>query len=76
MNTNTPPPCLADELTELESRVADQLNGQVRHFRVFACDGGILLKGRARTYHAKQMAQHIVMKASKQRIVANQMDVE
>jgi hypothetical protein len=47
----------------------------VRHLRLAARGGGLVLTGHARTYHAKQLAQHAVMEATALPIVANDIDV-
>jgi hypothetical protein len=51
------------------------LHGRVRHFRLAARGDGLVLTGHARTYHAKQLAQHAVMEATPLPIVANEIDV-
>jgi hypothetical protein len=61
--------------TELEARVLYRLSGQVRDFELVVTDAGLILRGRARTYYAKQVAQHTVMQASTLPILANEIEV-
>jgi hypothetical protein len=65
----------ADGVTELEARVRCRLSGQVRDFRLVVGDNGVTLRGRARTYYAKQLAQHAVMEATDLPIMANEIEV-
>jgi hypothetical protein len=76
--TETPigPPTLLATLEQLETRVQSRLHGRVREFRVVARGGGVILTGYARTYYAKQLAQHAVMEATTLPIVANAIDVD
>jgi osmotically-inducible protein OsmY len=79
MNTKTPENTVdlsvADGVTELEARVRSRLSGQVRDFRLLVGDKGVTLRGRTRTYYAKQLAQHAVMEAMVLPIVANEIEV-
>jgi hypothetical protein len=59
----------------LESHVHSRLHGRVRNFRLVACRYGLVLTGQARTYYAKQLAQHAVMEATSLPIAANEIDV-
>jgi hypothetical protein len=38
-------------------------------------DGGIVLRGRARTYYAKQLAQHAIMTETALSILGNEIEV-
>jgi len=38
-------------------------------------DGGLILRGRCRTYYVKQLVQHAVMEASDRPILANEIEV-
>jgi hypothetical protein len=66
----------AGELDQLEARVQGRLNGQVRDLRLLQRHGGLVLQGLARTYYVKQMAQHVVMEATRLPIVANEIEVQ
>jgi hypothetical protein len=54
---------------EGEARLAEQIEGQIksrasgliRDLHVVCSDDMIILKGRSRTYHAKQLAQQVVL---------------
>jgi hypothetical protein len=59
----------------LETQVQSRLNGRVRNFRLVVREHGLILMGQARTYYAKQVAQHAVMEATALPILANEIDV-
>jgi hypothetical protein len=59
----------------LEAQVQSRLGGQVRGLRLVAAGQGLILRGRARSYYAKQLAQHAVMAATELRILANEIEV-
>jgi hypothetical protein len=61
--------------TELETQVQCRLTGQIREFRLMVVDKGLILRGHAHTYYAKQLAQHAVMEATGLPIVANEIEV-
>jgi hypothetical protein len=65
----------ADGVAELEAHVRCRLCGRVRDFRLVVADTGILLRGHALTYYAKQLAQHAVMQATDLPIQANEIEV-
>jgi hypothetical protein len=66
----------AVNVAALAARVHAYLGGRVRDFRLELCDGrGLVLRGRAPTYYAKQVAQHAVMAASRLPIAANEIEV-
>lgn len=60
------------DLDHLENRVHARLSGRVCNLRILFNDCGIILRGFARTYHAKQLAQHAVMAETHLPIVANE----
>jgi len=65
-----------EEIGRLEEYVECQLSGRLRDFHVRLADnGGLVLCGRAPTYYAKQLAQHVVMRATDLPIVANDIQV-
>ena len=57
-------------LDQLEAHVQCHLNGRVRDLRLVIRGHGLVLQGRARTYYAKQLAQHAVMDATRLPILA------
>jgi hypothetical protein len=79
MNGQTPapriPPPRLPEVEGLETRVQSQLNGRVRDFRLIIRGSGLVLTGYARTYYAKQLAQHAVLAATALPILANEIEV-
>jgi hypothetical protein len=68
-------PGTADGARELEARVRCRLSGRVRDFRLDVADKGLILRGHARTYYAKQLAQQAVMEATRLPILANEIEV-
>ncbi len=64
-----------DDLHDLEERLQTDLGSRVRNITLQAWDGGVIIRGTAHTYHAKQLAQHAVMAATGYRIVANEIEV-
>jgi hypothetical protein len=65
----------ANGAAELESRVHCRLGGQIREFRLVQVDDGLILRGHAHTYYAKQVAQQAVMEATQRPILANEIEV-
>jgi hypothetical protein len=65
----------AEEIDRLAARVRHQLSGRLRDFRIEASDAGLVLRGRAPTYHARQLAQHAVMGATDLPILQNEIEV-
>ena len=63
------------QLNQIQHRLQEQLGGRVRDFRLLLHDCGIVLRGRADTFHAKQLAQHAVMNEIGLPIVANEIEV-
>jgi hypothetical protein len=59
----------------VESQVQRRLGSRVRDLHVVVRPDGLILQGRALTYHAKQLAQHVVMETSDLRILANDIEV-
>ena len=59
----------------LELLVQRRLGSRVRDLRVLVRQDGVILQGRAGTYHAKQLAQHAAMELSALPILANDIEV-
>jgi len=59
----------------LESQVQHRLGSRVRDLRIIVRHDGIILQGRAATYHAKQLAQHAAMEIAELPILANDIEV-
>ena len=72
-----PPVCSnnAADIDQLTVRLQGKLGGRVRHLRLSLNKCGLILHGNARTYHAKQLAQHAVMTESNLPILANEIEV-
>ncbi|HZZ79912.1 MAG TPA: hypothetical protein VFE62_15440 [Gemmataceae bacterium] len=68
-------PANVHPLNQLENRVQVWLSGRVRQLRILQHGHGIVLRGFARTYHAKQLAQHAVMRETPMPILANEIEV-
>jgi len=64
-----------DEIDRLERNVQRRVHGRVRSFRLLVFPDGLILQGHASTYHAKQVAQHAVMEATRLPILANDIEV-
>lgn len=62
-------------LEQLETMVLSRLGGRIRDLRVLVRDNGLILQGRAPTYHAKQLAQHAAMEVGRLPILANDIEV-
>lgn len=62
----------------LEDRVRRQLNGTafIAELQLLMADGGLILKGRADSFYAKQMAQHVAAQVTGLSIVANRIEVQ
>ena len=59
----------------LETHLQTRLGSRVRQLRVVCRDDGVVLQGSAGTYHAKQLAQHLVMEITDLPILANEIEV-
>jgi hypothetical protein len=59
----------------LESMLLRRLGSRVRGLRILLRGNGVILQGRTATYHAKQMAQHIMMELLPLPILANDIEV-
>jgi hypothetical protein len=66
---------VANGVTELEAQVQCRLYGQIHDFRLVVVGHGVVLRGHAHTYYAKQLAQHAVMEATELPIQANEIEV-
>jgi hypothetical protein len=64
-----------EQLSRLEEHVRTRLGGRVQNLELIVRDDGLVLRGYARTYYAKQMAQHAVMEMVSVPIRANEIEV-
>jgi hypothetical protein len=64
-----------ETLAELEELVRLLLGGRLREFRLSIRDAGLVLRGRARSHHAKQLAQQALMDLGRAPIRSNEIEV-
>jgi hypothetical protein len=64
-----------ETLAELEELVRQRLGRRLREFRLSIRDAGLVLGGRTRSHHAKQLAQHALMDMTRAPITANEIEV-
>jgi hypothetical protein len=64
-----------EERVRVEQHVRSRLIGQVGDFELVVRGEGLVLRGRARSYYAKQLAQHAVMVVTSLPIWANEIEV-
>lgn len=64
-----------NDLDELAAVIHARLRGLLREVALESCLGGIVLRGRACTYHIKQLAQHEVLRRGLL-LIANEIVVE
>jgi hypothetical protein len=64
-----------EEIDQLAVSVQGQLAGRVSDLRLLLQDDGLVLRGRARSYDAKQLVQHLVMRATELPLLANDIEV-
>jgi hypothetical protein len=64
-----------EDVARLESHLRGRLSGRVWALRLVVRDQGLVLQGQARSYYAKQLAQHAVMEAAPYPIEANEIEV-
>jgi hypothetical protein len=75
MNGVSPEPSVAGAVAELKARVRRRLGERVHGFRLVVAGNGLILRGSARSYYVKQLAQQAVRGATELPIVANEMEV-
>jgi len=69
-------PAKTQELVErIEASVRHRLGGWILDFKVQIQDRGLVLRGRTRTYYAKQLVQDTAMKVGGLPILANRVEV-
>ena len=74
MNVQLLPNTYATE-EHLETLLQRRLGNRIRDLRVQLYADGLVLQGRAATYHAKQLAQHAAMELTTAPILANDIEV-
>jgi hypothetical protein len=65
----------AEEIDRLAARIRHQLSGRLPEFRLEVHDAGLVLRGRAPTYYARQLAQNAVMTVTDLPILRNEIEV-
>jgi len=63
------------EGAEMEAPLLCYQTRQIRNFRLVVLKEGVVLRGRAQTYYAKQLAQHAVLTLMGLPILANEIEV-
>lgn len=63
------------EIDRLAAATAERLRGRLSGLRLELRGGGVVLRGTARSFHAKQLAQHAVMTGTDLPIVRNEIEV-
>ena len=59
----------------LETLMQRRLGSRVRGLRVLRLPAGLIIQGRAATYHVKQLATHAAMEYADEPILANDIEV-
>lgn len=59
----------------LEALMQRRLGNRIRELRVLRLPAGLIIQGRATTYHVKQLATHAAMEFADLPIVANDIEV-
>jgi len=70
-----PPLSPQQQIEQVETRLRSQLMGRVRDLTLILKHDGVVLRGFVRTYYAKQLAQHAVMREIDLPILANEIEV-
>lgn len=65
----------ANGVAEVEAHVQCRLGGRIHDLRLVVTGEGLILRGHAHTYYAKQLAQHAVTEMTGLPIVANEIEV-
>jgi len=65
----------AEIVEEIEAKVATRIGGRVRDFRLVVRGKGLVLQGRCRTCHAKQLVLQAILEVTELPILANEIRV-
>ena len=65
----------SETLARIQDDVRRMFFHRIHDFHIQAIDDGLVLYGRTKTYHGKQLVQHAVMEATEIRLAANNIDV-
>jgi hypothetical protein len=66
---------MLDDLTGIEARLQQRLRGRVRNLSIDRNERGVVLRGHAANYYAKQLAQHYAAETTGLRVAANEIEV-
>ncbi len=59
----------------LEVKLTPQFLGRIRDLQVLPQKDGFILRGRASTYHAKQLAQHALLDETTLPLIKNEIEI-
>jgi hypothetical protein len=62
-------------VAHIEQNIRSRLNGRAIDLKLMALRNGLVLRGRASTYYAKQLAQHAAMESTTLPILENEIEV-
>jgi hypothetical protein len=63
------------EIDRLAAETGEKLRGRLTDLRIELRGGGVVLRGTAQSFYAKQLAQHAVMTGTELPIVRNEIEV-
>lgn len=63
------------EIDRLATETGERLRGGLSGLRIEVQSGGLILRGTARSFYVKQLAQHAVMNGTRLPIVRNEIEV-
>jgi hypothetical protein len=75
MERNPQAASVVAEIDRLASDTAEKLRGRLSNLRLELHGDGVVLRGTARSFYAKQLAQHAVMTSTELPIVRNEIEV-
>jgi hypothetical protein len=75
MNRHTPALNAFHETERLEGLVSRRLGNRIHDMQIVLREAGLVLRGWAETYYAKQEAQHAAMELAGVPILANEIEV-
>jgi hypothetical protein len=67
--------CDAPDMARVEALIRSRLGGRIQDLHLERTDKGLFVRGRTRTYYAKQLVSHAVMDLMGIPIVANEIEV-
>jgi hypothetical protein len=64
-----------EEIDRLVAEMGQMLRGRLIGLRIELWGGGVVIRGTARSFYAKQLAQHAVMRSTNLPILRNEIEV-